>query len=78
MNEIKKHLEELLGQENQQVDLEELELFEEADEKGNEGALVFNVDEKYYLRYYLNFNDAEWFDIDDEGEGGQSGQNGQQ
>jgi hypothetical protein len=67
MSDIKKHLEELLGQDDQKVDLEELELFEQEDENGNEGALVFNVDEKYYIRYYLSFNDAEWFEIDDDG-----------
>jgi hypothetical protein len=76
MNEIKKHLEELLGQEEKQVELEELELFEETDENGNDGALVFNVDQKQFVRYYLSFNDAEWFDIDDEEEEG--GSNGQE
>ncbi len=77
MNDIKDHLEQLLGQDDQKVDLEELELFEEEDENGNEGALVFNVDEKYYIRYYLSFNDAEWFEIDDEDENG-GGENGKE
>lgn len=78
MQDIKEHLRKTFEQSESTVELEEIEILEETDEEGNEGALILNMDNKYYLRYFVQFTDMEWFEIRDDDQEESPNGNGQE